>query len=69
MRTFVVYCRCRSAFRIPSGESVRRGEGARTLPWIHIRSRYLPAPAQHIACDLLIELRLHAEDLEAAINS
>ncbi len=69
MRTFVVYCRCHSAFRIPDGESVRRGAGERALPWIDIRSRYVPAPAQHVARDLLIELRLRAKNLEEAINS
>src|SRR3984885_3961984 len=69
MPTFVVYCRCRSAFRIAAGESVRRGVGGGALPWIDIRSRYLGRPAQHVARDLLIELRLRAETLEGAINS
>jgi hypothetical protein len=69
MPTFVVYCRCYSAFRIPAGESVRRGAGDRVLPWIDVRSRYLPPPAQHVARDLLIELRLSAETLEDASNS
>lgn len=32
MPTFVVYCRCRSAFRIGAGESVRRGVGGQALP-------------------------------------
>jgi hypothetical protein len=34
-----------------------------------LRSRYLPVPAEHVARDLLFELRLNAEDLEEAINS
>jgi hypothetical protein len=59
LRTFVVYCRCRSAFRIPIGESVRRGESARAFPWIDIRSRYLPSPAEHVGDETVVGIESH----------
>jgi hypothetical protein len=65
---FAIYSRCRSALRLALGESIRVAHPSGLLPWIDIRTRYLAPPAEHVALDLLIEVRLRAQGLEEAVN-
>jgi hypothetical protein len=68
MPAYSVYCRCLSAVRLPPGDAVRFVNPDGPFPSVEVRSRYMPAPAQEVALDLLIETRLRAPDLEAAVN-
>ena len=69
MPAYSVYCRCLSAVRLPPGDAVRFVNPDAPFPSVEVRSRYMPAPAQEVALDLLIETRLVAPDLEAAACS
>lgn len=68
MPAYSVYCRCLSAVRLPPGDAVRFVNPDGPFPSVEVRSRYMPAPAQDVALDLLIETRLRAPNLEAAVN-
>lgn len=68
MSAYVVYCRCLSALRLPKGDAIRFGHPEAPLPQVEIRSRYLKSPSQEVAYDLLIEIRVQAQSLEAAAN-
>jgi hypothetical protein len=65
---YVIYCRCLSALRLPRGDAIRIENPDALLPWVEIRNRYLDPPAQDIAYDLLVEVRVQAQSLEAAVN-
>ncbi len=67
MGSYVVYCRCRSALRLPAGRAVRF-EAESGLPSVEVRSRYLCAPVENLARDLVIEMRTKAACLQDAVN-
>jgi hypothetical protein len=66
--SYAIYCRCRSALRLATGQALRFERAGGGLPSVEVRSRYLPPPTDHLARDLLIEVRVDAENLESAAN-
>jgi hypothetical protein len=68
MASYAIYSRCAAALRLPRGTAVEIANPDGGLPWIQVRSRYLPPPSEDVARDLLIEVRLEAPGLEQAVN-
>jgi hypothetical protein len=66
--SYAVYCRCRSAVRLPAGRAVRFQRSGGRLPSVEVRSRYPPAPVAELARDLVIEVRVEAASLQDAVN-